>query len=137
MPYIIKYLDKIAREKQRDVLALSFIDSTMDIDEFFNFDAKQCKPRMDVIAWLEANDIKWCPCALQSGLASSGHIYVDVPFDPNHPDYQKLVSHLENSDGSMKIKGVNFGYLPLEMAMEYACQDEPGYWDKYWDENGG
>jgi len=34
----------------------------------------------------------------------------------------------------MKIDGVVFCYLPLEMAMKNAHHDEPGFWDR-WAEN--
>jgi len=132
MPQIIEYLDKIAREKQRDVLMLNFIDSSMNLDEISDMNFEQYKPFVDVTAWLDANDIQWQLCVLQGGMVSSGRIYVDVPFDEADPVYQKLAGYLENPDGSMKIEGVNFFYMPLEKAMEYAEQDEPGYWEKYW-----
>ncbi len=32
----------------------------------------------------------------------------------------------------MKIEGVTFYYMPLEDAMQYAEQDEPGYWENKW-----
>jgi hypothetical protein len=128
MPQLIQYLDKIAREKQRDVLCLSFFNSSMSLDDML-MDFEQYKPFVDMTAWLDANGIQWQPCALPSGIASSGRIYVDVPFDENDPVYQKLAGHLENPDGSMKIEGVTFYYMSLEDAMKYAYQDEPGYWD--------
>lgn len=130
MPQLIQYLDEIAREKQRAVLFLNFVDSSMELSEILNFSYERCKPFMDVTAWLKANDIKWQPCALQGEMVHRGRIYVDVPFDVDNSVYQKLADHLENPDGSMKIEGVVFLYMPLEMAMKYAYQDEPGYWDQ-------
>ena len=132
MPQLIKYLDKIAREKKRDVLMLDFIDSTMDIDEISDMNFEQYKPFVDVTAWLDANGIHWQPCGLQNSMVKSGRIYVDVPYDEADPVYQKLAGYLENPDGSMKIEGVKFQFMPLAMAMEFAEQDEPGYWEKYW-----
>lgn len=129
MPQLIQYLDKIAREKQRDVLMLNFIDSSMDLDEVLDMDFEQYKPFVETTAWLDANNIKWQPCTLQLNMVLSGRIYVDVPFDQDDPVYQKLADYLENPDGSMKIEGVKFFYMPLGKAMEYAYQDEPGYWD--------
>jgi len=35
----------------------------------------------------------------------------------------------------MKITGVIFQYMLLPAAMEFAFQDEPGYWKKYWDDD--
>jgi len=132
MPQLIEYLDKIAREKQRDVLCLSFLDSSIELDELLDMDFEQYKPFVEMTAWLDANSIKWQPCALQSGIASSGRIYVDVPFDEADSVYQKLAGYLENPDGSMKIEGVKFFYMPLSQAMEFAEQDEPGYWENFW-----
>jgi hypothetical protein len=132
MPQLIEYLDKIARDKQRDVLCLSFLDSSMEIDELLDMNFEQYKPFVEMSAWLDANGIKWQSCALQSGIASSGRIYVDVPFDESDPLYQKLASYLENPDGSMKLEGLKFFYMSLAQAMEFAEQDEPGYWDNYW-----
>lgn len=132
MPQLIEYLDKIAREKQRDVLSISFLDSLMELDEILNIDFDQYKPFLEVTAWLDANNIPWQPCCLQNSIVIQGRIYVDVPFDEADPVYQKLAGHFENPDGSMKIPGVTFQYMPLAAAMEFACQDEPGYWEKYW-----
>lgn len=135
MPQIIEYLDKIARGKQRDVLSISFLDSSMELDEILDIDFDQYKPFLEVTAWLDANDIRWQPCCLQNSLVIQGRIYVDVPFDEADPVYQKLTGHLENPDGSMKIQSVAFQYMPLAAAMEFACQDAPGYWEKYWAED--
>lgn len=132
MPQLIEYLDKIARDKQRDVLSISFLDSSMELDEILDIDFDQYKPFLEMIAWLDANDIRWLPCCLQNSIVIQGRIYVDVPFDEADPVYQKLVGHLENADGSMKIPGVAFQYMPLAAAMEYAEQDELGYWEKFW-----
>lgn len=38
MPQLIKYLDKIAREKQRAVLCLSFLDHMKTLDEALEID---------------------------------------------------------------------------------------------------
>lgn len=131
MPMLIPYMDKIAREKQRDILLLSFENTSNHPEILFDMDKyEDYKPRIDVISWLEDNKIDWQRCAYQGEMGYSGIIYVDVPFDLNDPLYKKLAEHLENSDGTMKIDGVRFLYLPLEKAMEYACQDEPGYWER-------
>lgn len=132
MPYLIKYVDKIAREKHRGVLFLSFIES-MDWGEISECDFSKHHLYQDVTAWLDENGIKWFPCMVQGG-ETLGRIYVDVPFDLDDPEYQKLAGYLENPDGSMKIEGVKFWYLPLETAMQFAYQDESSYWQKHWGE---
>ena len=66
--------------------------------------------------------------------ATGGDIYIDVPFDTDNPVFQKLSSYLETPDGVMKIDGVVFCYLPLDVAMENAHHDEPGFWE-HWAEN--
>ena len=134
MPQLIEYLDKIARDKQRDVLSISFLDASMELDDILDIDFDQYKPLLEVTAWLDENGIQWQPCCLQNSIVIQGHIYVDVPFDEADPVYQKLAGHIENPDGSMKISSVTFQYMPLSAAMEFACQDEPGYWEKYWED---
>ena len=47
---------------------------------------------------------------------------------------QKLSEHLEYADGRMKIKGLLFCYVPLEMAMKNKHHDEEGFWER-WAEN--
>lgn len=127
MPQIVQYIDKFAREKNRDVLMLQFNQSESD-DSFF-VDWEKCKPRKKIITWLEAQGISWSLCALQGAMGYLGHIYLDVPFDTTDPIYQKLAEYLENSDGTMKLRGVNFYLISLADSMKYAEQDEPGYWD--------
>jgi hypothetical protein len=134
MPQLIEYLDKIARAKQRDVLSISFLDSSMELDEILEIDFDQYKPFTEVTSWLDANKIQWQPCCLQNSIVVQGRIYVDVPFDETDPVYQKLAGHFENPDGSMKISSVTFQYMPLTAAMEFVCQDEPGYWEEDYDE---
>ncbi len=58
-----------------------------------------------------------------------GQLYIDVPYDRNNPDYQKLEAMLENADGTSKTPGVIFCYLPLKDAIKNAHHDAPGYWD--------
>lgn len=142
MPQLIDHIDKIARDKKRDVLLLTFHDKAFKkagkSEIFPNFDYSKCKPRQKIITWLTENNIPFSPCgnvANTSGMYPYlGQLYIDVPFDENDPAYQKLVNHLEYPDGTMKIDGVLFGYYPLELAMKNAHHDEPGFWDK-WAEN--
>jgi hypothetical protein len=143
MPQIIEMIDAIARKKGRDVLYLTFYPLSKsdsghpvpDAPEVFKY--KNNKTREEVIQWLEANGVAWQPCGpfdpgwiIMEGYC--GDIYLDVPFDQNNEDFQKLTAYLENPDGSMKIQNVTFWALPLERAMINKHQDEPGYWDRFW-----
>ena len=132
MPRLIAFIDRIAREKNHGVLMIRFKLPSVHIIDSPLYEYEQFQPRKEVIAWLDANSIKWLPCARQKEIGYSGMIYVDVPFDLAVPEYRKLAEYLENPDGSMRIEGVIFEYFPLELAMKYADQDEPGYWEKYW-----
>jgi hypothetical protein len=138
MPQLIQHIDQIAREKQRAVLFLLFKKPDSDPGDDEDFDYQHCAVRKEVQAWLSANGMAFCNCA---GFASEdcmmpyqGQLYIDVPFDENDPQYHKLVGYLENPDGSMKLPGVLFCYLPLEKALDNAHHDEPGFWEK-WAEN--
>lgn len=145
MPMLIDHIDKIARDKKRDVLFLLFhlneaegevSEESEDIDwDDLDFDHASCIPRKEIMEWLTANGIRFYPCA---GVADenciqsyAGQLYIDVPFDENDPVYQKLRDHIENPDGTMKISGIAFCYYPLEMAMKNAHHDEPGFWEEW------
>jgi hypothetical protein len=133
MPQVIDHIDKIARDKKRDVLYVIFHkDAPRD------FDYEKSAARKKVLAWLDNNQIAYQLCgdvAREDGWAGyRGQIYIDVPFDDNDLTYQKLREFLENPDGTMKIPGVDFCYLPLDHAMKNAHHDEPGFWER-WAEN--
>lgn len=142
MPQLIEHIDKIARDKKRDVLLLTFHDQAFkdagDTVMFPRFDYSKCKPREEIMEWLTANNIQFSPCGSiaseNSMVPYLGQLYIDVLFDETDPTYQKVRDFLENSDGTMKINGVGFNYCPLELAMKNAHHDEPGFWEK-WAEN--
>jgi len=138
MPMLIEHIDAIARKKGRDVLFLNFTQGHSDDDPFPNVDWDVLPVRQQVIAWLVQNQIEWNMCghiASENVMCGyRGQIYIDVPFDTVNPVFQKLSGYLETPDGEMKISGVVFCYLPLEMAMQNAHYDEPGFWDR-WAEN--
>ena len=129
MPMLLKHIDKIAREKQRGVLFVSF-----DIDPFSDETYEDFAPRKELMAWMEAHDIPFEPCAnLASDTITMGYmgeLYIDIPMDENDPRYQLLTHHLEHEDGTIKIDGIEYFYLPLEVAMKNAHHDEPGYWER-------
>ncbi len=130
---LIEHIDKIARDKGRDVLFVVFDEEIFPDTEF-----EMLEVRKDLIEWFNRNSIKIIPCgnfASESGFSSyNGQLYIDVPYSENHPDYRKVSEHLECADGSSRIIGVIFCYLPLEYAMRNKHHDEPGFWEK-WAEN--
>ncbi|ENU89623.1 hypothetical protein F884_01765 [Acinetobacter sp. CIP 102143] len=133
MPRILKNIDQIALEKQRDVLYLLFHKNYNDIfhneDLSLKFHYETCIVRQQLIEWLEKHEIDFSECfgwSSRSGIMSMpylGEIYLDVPFDEANPKYQLLYNHLENSDGSMKIEGVTWYYCPLSEALENHAQN--------------
>lgn len=145
MPYQIKHIDAIAREKQRGVLFVEFWPENKEgeADEDLSIfppliDWQNLESRKQLIAWLDENEISWLPCGEIADtnlmISYQGQLYIDVPFDTSIPKYQKLAAHLENPDGSMRHPGVDFYFLPLDVAMKNKEHDEPGYW-KRWAEN--
>jgi len=140
MPMLIDYIDKIARDKQRDVLYIEFCKNPFfnrkDLDEYCEnlfIDYENLEIRNTLLQWFEENHINVYPCGpvARPGSIESyrGQLYIDVPFDKSNRDYQKVEHLLENEDGTMKFPQVLFFYLPLEKAMENAHHDEPGYWE--------
>jgi len=105
MPQLIDYIDKIARNKNRDVLYLLFKPQQGE-DPLF-FDDEACKRRKQVIKWLEKNNIIYYPCmgaAVERASLDSyrGFLYIDVPYDAANADFKKLSAYLEYPDGSMR-----------------------------------
>ncbi len=60
-----------------------------------------------------------------------GQIYIDVPLDPEHADFKRLIAYFENPDGSMRLPHMKLYCLPLALAMKNAHHDEPGFWAKW------
>ena len=133
MQELIKHIDQIAREKGRDVLCIEFENDTLNPHEYAEY-----AERKEVIAFLEKNHIEYAKCgdiASENGWRSyRGQLYIDVPYDKENTQYILLEKFLENEDGSTKTEGVVFYYLTLEIAMENAHHDEPGFWEE-WAEN--
>lgn len=133
MPQLIKYIDKIAREKQRDVLYVQFDRKVYSSDNY-----EKWKARTRFIHWLQQNRIAYekCGCfASENSIESyQGQLYIDIAYDGSLAEYQKLSEHLEYADGRMKIKGLLFCYVPLDKAMKNKHHDEEGFWER-WAEN--
>lgn len=138
MPQLIEHIDAIARQKNRDVLYLTFFPQSDDLEEISQFIYQKSEARKTVLQWLDANGIVWQPCGefarTNVMMSHLGSVYLDVPFDTQDANFQKLTEYLENPDGSMKIKDVTFWAMRLEHAMKNKHHDEPGFWER-WAEN--
>ncbi len=139
MPQIIDHIDAIARKKQRGVLFLEFhwqdsncpSENDMDID----YDYNQGRLRKRIISWPKESCIAWQPCAEycheNAIVPYMRQIYIDLPYDNNDPQYQRLASFLQKPDGPMRFDKVRFCFLPLRLAMKNSHQDKPGYWERW------
>ena len=58
-----------------------------------------------------------------------GDIYLDIPYDKDLPLHQELEAYLQYSDDRMRFDNVMFLYMPLDLAMKNAEQDEPGFFE--------
>lgn len=136
MPRLIKHIDAIARREQRDVLY------TLYFEEYGGkqvlCDWQENKSRIRIIEWLDANGYAWSQCGEMANVnvmrGYRGTIYIDTPFDKKDPSYRALETFFENPDGTMRFPEMMFCVLPLEVAMENAHHDEPGFWER-WAEN--
>jgi hypothetical protein len=132
MPMLLEHIDSIARKKQRDVLYLTFpsAERLQRPRRYENID-----DRCRIIAWLDANKIGWTMCgpfANENMMRSyAGELYVDVPFDIDDPDFQRVQAFLEFPDGSMRFANTRFWIVPLAQAMKNAHHDEPGFWERW------
>ena len=138
MPIILEHIDKIARDKQRDVLFVAFCDGEEyknDLTKYFDYTYEIDSNRIALMDFMDEHDIsyKMCgPLASEYGRESyRGQIYIDVPMDETNDKYQKLCAYLEHEDGTPKNPDVSFYVLSLEIAMKNAHHDEPGFWDKW------
>ncbi|MCO4882983.1 hypothetical protein VOI32_03085 [Paraburkholderia caribensis] len=129
MPLMIEHIDAIARKKGRDVLYLEFFPLPGAASSHY----QSSLSRGEIIRWLDENAFSWEPCGDWASettfCAYAGQLYIDVPFDEDHPRYGKLEAFLEYPDGTMRFDGARFFVLSLEYAMRNRHHDEPGFWD--------
>ena len=137
---LLRHIDAIAREKQRDVLSISFHPlnwGDFEDSSWKGYDHRQDLRRTEVLAWLDEHDISWEECGPVASETCIrcylGEIYLDILFDEADPRYQLVRDYLENPEGTMRNEQVRFFYLPLEHAMRNAHHDEPGFWEKWAD----
>ncbi len=115
MTELLRHIDAIAREKNRDVLFVHF-------EEYDHQHPEKNIVRNDVMHWFDLQNIDYFPCMGLEGESLidsyTGDLYLDVPFDESSPAYKTLSEYLEDEQGNMKIQGVLFFSLSLEIALE-------------------
>lgn len=119
----MQHIDAIAREKNRDVLFVHF-------ENYVHAEAQAIDSvRQQVLAWLEANEIPFSPCMgleeEQLLTSYNGDIYIDIPFDSRDHHFNLLSDYLEDEQGNMKIDGVLFFVLSLELALQLESERAP------------
>jgi hypothetical protein len=133
MPQLIEHIDAIARQKGRAVLYLEFHP-----DQWRRYRFEDDAMRNSVLAWLDQNQVGWQPCGpfARPGMLGPylGQVWLDVPYDEALPEYRKLRDYLELPDGSMRHDGVRFCVMPLDYANKNAEHDEPGFWERVWED---
>ncbi|MFM0362173.1 hypothetical protein [Paraburkholderia sediminicola] len=131
MPTVLEHIDAIARQKQRDVLYLTFFDDPQGKRSAWS----ENDTRAQIIQWLDAHGIRWRECGEIANpnvmRGYRGSIYVDVCYDAGDPVYQQLAAFLELPDGTMGLPNMRFWALSLDVAMTNAHHDEPGFWERW------
>jgi hypothetical protein len=131
MPQRIQHIDKIARDKNRDVLFIGFIALNNTETPAY----RRADDNDPHIQWLEANKIPYAPCGLVADEWAvseyEGHLYLDVPMDEANPTFQKLLAHFENDEGQPADPNCVLYYYALVDAMQNAHHDEPGFWEEW------
>lgn len=117
MPQIIRTIDEIAREKQRDVIFIQF----HNFSSGFVADYRTNPSRKAIVSWLDENRIAYIPCGgFDSGCIVEGYdgeLYIDVPIDENDDDFFKLCTWFFPADGKRRYENAWLFYLPLAVAL--------------------
>ena len=133
----IDYIDVIACRLQQDVVMVSFIPMLPEDDQELGFyrklDWRTHPSRNLVISWLEARSVPWKMCGWKESegalLPYSGHIFVDIPYDPSSADYQELEGFLEDQAGNAIIPETQLCFLLLKDARINQAQIDPNWGD--------
>lgn len=147
MPRLIRHIDQIAREKNRDVVFASFEQPPKDDKEerevsfeypapnHFNHDWHTDFNRLHLISWLEERGIAHEDAgeyASENGWrAYNGNLYIDIPFDEADPQYRTVIEYLENPDGTPRNPLLKLWVLSHKEALKNAHHDEPGFWERW------
>jgi hypothetical protein len=135
----LRTIDQIARAKQRDVCYVTFQDRGDWHHPVLNWQALS-HPRHKITDWLQANSIEWEDCfefaVPECHETYHGHIYIDIAYDETDTKYQALAAFLEDESGNVRLEfgeNTKFYLLSIEQAMTNAEHDEPGYWERYYE----
>jgi hypothetical protein len=133
MAMTIEHIDKISRDKKRDVIFINF-----NKEVYPSYEYQEYEERNNLIKWLNENNINYSLCgpmASENGWESyRGQLYIDVVIDDNDEQYKLICEHMDGPNGTFKIKGVESWIFPLTVALKNNHHDEPGFWDE-WAEN--
>lgn len=117
MPQLIRAIDEISREKQRDVIFVQFHNFRTG----FVADYRTNPSRTAIISWLEEQNITYLPCGgFDSGCIVDGYdgeLYIDVPIDENDDDFFKLCEWFLPAVGKRRFENAWLFYLPLAVAL--------------------
>lgn len=124
MPQLIRAIDDIAREKQRDVIFVQFHNFSTG----FVADYRTNPSREAIISWLDEQHITYIPCGgFDSGCIVEGYdgeLYIDVPIDENNDDFVKLFEWFIGGGGRPRYDNAWLFYLPLAVALLNANETE-------------
>ena len=126
MARILKHIDQIGREKNRDVLFVQFNKKV-----FPKYDYNNYKNRTELLTWLDKNNISYEDCfgiASDNGFESyRGQLYIDIVFDETLDSYNLLDNYIEPQDGVLRFEGIGLWVLPLSVSIKNAYMDDPNY----------
>lgn len=117
MPQIIRPIDEIAREMQRDVIFVQFHNFSTG----FVADYRTNPSREAIISWLDEQRISHVPCGgFDSGCIVEGYdgeLYIDVAIDENDENFLKLSEWFVGEGGKRRYENAWLFYLPLTVAL--------------------
>lgn len=137
MPVLIKHIDAIARQKNRDVIYVRF-DSIKTLDFLFSGEEElwfyeNLKQRKILIRWFKYHNIKWEPCADFASEnimnAYCGQIYIDIEYNEYESIYQKFDNFITKLH--YKYKNVYCYLVKIEDALKNSEHDRPGFWEDW------
>ena len=127
MPQILRNIECIAEEKQRDVLLVCFGQKPSEwpflrppIDKW---KASLKSKRKQFVAWLDEHAIGHEDCYPPAAFTCiafpyDGSLYIDLPFDAANSAYQSFISKLENADGTPRDPEMVCFFMKLEVALQ-------------------
>lgn len=117
MPQIIRTIDEIAREKQRDVVFVQFHNFSTG----FVADYRTNPSREAIMSWLDQQSISYMPCGgFDSGCIVEGYdgeLYIDVTIDESDKNFLKLARWFLPDGEGPRYTNAWLYYLPLAVAL--------------------